>query len=49
MVNGVKAYYHIVFDSETVVFDGQDKKIVSCPTEKEAIDYINENSKEEII
>mgnify|MGYP006967426097 CR=1 FL=1 len=32
----------VVYPSETIVIDQKGKKIVSCPTEKEAMEYIRE-------
>lgn len=40
-INDKKPYY-IVYASETVVYSGDDIKIVSCPTEQEAIEYIED-------
>lgn len=37
-----KGYYYVIFDAETVVFNKKGKKIVSCPTEEEAVAYIRE-------
>lgn len=37
-----KEYYYVIFDTETVVFNKKGKKIVSCPTEDEAVAYIRE-------
>lgn len=47
MTQDVKDYYYVVYDNEVVVFNKKGKKIISCPTEDEAIAYIRENSKEE--
>lgn len=33
-------YYLVIYSSETIVFDRTGKKIVACPTEDEAIEYI---------
>jgi hypothetical protein len=33
-------YYLVIYQSETIVFDRTGKKIVACPTEDEAIEYI---------
>ncbi len=33
-------YYLVIFPYETIVFDRTGKKIVACPTEDEAIEYI---------
>lgn len=35
-------YYIVIYPSETIIFDRTGKKIVACPTEEEAIDYIRE-------
>jgi hypothetical protein len=37
-----KKTYYITFQSETVVFDGNDNKLVGCPTEDEAKEYIEQ-------
>lgn len=37
-----KYYYLIIYSSETIVFDRTGKKIVACPTEDEAIEYIQD-------
>lgn len=34
--------YYITYSNETVVYNSNGKKIVACPTEQEAIEYINE-------
>lgn len=33
--------YYITYSSETVVYDLYGEKIVACPTEQEAIEYID--------
>lgn len=35
--------YYIIYSSEVVVYDKSHKKLVSVPTEKEAIEYIREH------
>lgn len=35
----------IVYPSETVVVDEKGKRIVACPTEDEAVEYIREQKK----
>lgn len=35
-------YYYITYSSETVVFDREGKRLIACPTEDEAIEYIKE-------
>ena len=35
----------IVYPSETVVVDEKGKRIVACPTEDEAVEYIREQEK----
>ena len=35
-------YYHTIYPSETTVFDKTGKRIVACPTEDEAVEYIRE-------
>lgn len=34
--------YYIIYSSEVVIYDKNHKKVVSVPTEKEAIEYIRE-------
>lgn len=36
--------YYITYDNETVVYDSSKKRLVSVPTEQEAIEYINDYS-----
>lgn len=38
----MKQYKCVILPSETVVKDENDNKVVSCPTEDEAIRYIRE-------
>lgn len=33
--------YYITYSSETVVYNSNGKKIVACPTEQEAIEFID--------
>lgn len=47
MTRDINQYYYVVYDNETVVYDGQYRKMIGCPTEQEATDYIRDNSKEE--
>lgn len=35
----------VTFSSETVVFDEKGNKVVACPTEQEAVEYIREQNK----
>ena len=35
----------VTFSSETVVFDGKGDRVVACPTEQEAIEYIRGQEK----
>lgn len=35
----------VTFLSETVVFDEKGNKVVACPTEQEAVEYIREQNK----
>lgn len=35
-------YSIVIMGSETVIFDAYGNKIISCPTEQEAVEYINE-------
>jgi hypothetical protein len=37
-----KEAYYIIFQSETIVFDGAGNKLISCPTEDEAEEYRNQ-------
>lgn len=39
--------YYIIYSSEVVVYDENHKKLVSVPTEKEAIEYIREQEGKE--
>jgi hypothetical protein len=32
----------VIFPSETTVIDGKGNRVVSCPTEEEAVEYIRE-------
>ena len=34
--------YYIIYSAETVVYDSNGKKIVACPTEQEAVEFIDE-------
>lgn len=34
--------YYVVYDSETVIYDVNGKRIASCPTETEAREYIRD-------
>ena len=38
----MKEPYYITYSSETVVYNSDGKKIVACPTEQEAIEFIDE-------
>ena len=35
-------YSIVIMGSETVIFDAYGNKVISCPTEKEAVEYVNE-------
>ena len=35
-------YSIVIMGSETVIFDAYGNKIISCPTEQEAVEHINE-------
>ena len=35
-------YSVVIMGSETVIFDACGNKVISCPTEEEAVEYINE-------
>ena len=37
----MKNPYYITYSAETVVYDSDGNKIVACPTEQEAIEYID--------
>jgi len=41
LINERPAYY-IVYGSEAIVYSADNIKIVACPTEQEAIEYIND-------
>lgn len=32
--------YYVIYDSETVIYDENGKRVASCPTESEAREYI---------
>lgn len=34
--------YYITYSAETVVYNSDGEKIVACPTEQEAVEYIND-------
>ena len=36
-----KKLYYITYSSETVVYNPDGEKIVACPTEQEAVEYID--------
>lgn len=36
--------YYIIYHSEVVVYDSSNKRLVGCPTEEEAIEYIHDNT-----
>lgn len=36
------SHYHIIYPSETIIFDKNGKRVVACPTEDEAVGYIRE-------
>lgn len=42
MLMNDRKYWIIPYPSEHVVVDGAGNKIVSCPTEQEAVEYIKE-------
>ena len=42
-MNGYDNYYYVIYDSETVIYDRNNKKVISVPTEAEAIDFIRDN------
>lgn len=39
-------YSIVIMGSETVIYDVYGNKAIRCPTEKEVVEYINENKKE---
>lgn len=45
MKNKNKKLKLIVYPSETIVVDEKGKRVVACPTENEAIEYIREQKK----
>ena len=34
--------YYITYDNETVVYNSSNKRLISVPTEQEAIEFIND-------
>ena len=36
--------YYIIYSTETVVYDSNGVRLVSCPTEQEAVEYIHDNA-----
>lgn len=36
----------VEFSSETVVFDEKGNRVVACPTEQEAVEYVREQEQE---
>lgn len=45
MMTNAKKLKYIVYDSETVVYDQSGNRIVSCPTEDEAVEFIRDFEK----
>lgn len=41
-IDFVLPYSYRVYGSETVVYDSKGKRVVACPTEAEALEYIKE-------
>ena len=41
-LQSMKKPYYITYSAETVVYNSNGEKIVACPTEQEAIEYIND-------
>ena len=41
-IDFVPPYTYRVYGVETVVYDAKGKRVVGCPTEQEAIEYIKE-------
>ena len=44
-----KRYWIIPYPSEHVIEDGAGNKVVSCPTEQEAVEYIEEVLEGEVV
>jgi len=42
-MNGYDNYYYVIYDSETVIYDSNNKKVISVPTEAEALEFIRDN------
>ncbi|WP_181899214.1 hypothetical protein [Lachnotalea glycerini] len=40
-------FHYVIYASEVVVYDASDNRIVSCPTEDEAVKYIEEQGQEQ--
>lgn len=36
--------YYVIYDNETVIYDSKGRRILSCPTETEAREYIKDRS-----
>lgn len=37
--------YYIIYDNETVIYDSKGRRVISCPTETEAREYIADRLK----
>lgn len=40
-----KEYQKVIYPSEVVIYDSKGRRVVACPTEKEADEYIKERIK----
>ena len=41
-IMNVKEYQKVIYPSEVVVYDSSGRRVVACPTEQEADEYIEE-------
>ena len=44
-IMNVKEYQKVIYPSEVVVYDSSGRRVVACPTEQEADEYIEEKVK----
>lgn len=40
-------FHYVIYPYEVVIYDAKGHRIVSCPTEDEAVEFINELSQEQ--
>ena len=45
MTMDVKEYRKVIYPSEVVIYDSKGRRVVACPTEEEADEYIEEHTK----